>query len=110
MASYHVFFGVCNFVLALATAVLGFSEKMIFALYANPDRHPVYRANERRARRSNRRLYSFRRDKQYQNYAAEGLFGNFLGVLCVFYGSLVVYMVTKPEFKRHPTPEYEPLL
>lgn len=52
----------------------------------------------------------FRRDKEYQNYAAEGLFGNCLCVLCVFYGGLVVYMVTKPEFRRCPTPEYEPLL
>lgn len=30
---YHVFFGIFNFALAIATSVLGFSEKLIFALY-----------------------------------------------------------------------------
>lgn len=30
---YHVFFGILNFVLAILTSVLGFSEKLIFALY-----------------------------------------------------------------------------
>lgn len=33
------------------------------------------------------------------------MFGNFLGILCIVYGGLVVYMVTKPEYKRHPKPE-----
>jgi len=30
---YHVFFGISNFVLAVATVVLGFCEKIIFSLY-----------------------------------------------------------------------------
>lgn len=33
VAPYHVFFGVFSFILAVMTAVLGFSEKLIFALY-----------------------------------------------------------------------------
>lgn len=45
------------------------------------------------------------RDKEYKNFPKEGLFGNFLGVLCVLYGGLIVYMVTKPEYKRFPKPE-----
>lgn len=45
------------------------------------------------------------RKDNYRTYPKEGLFGNFLGLLCVFYGGLVVFMVTKPEFKRQPKPE-----
>jgi len=33
LAPYHVFFGISIFILAVATAVLGFCEKIIFALY-----------------------------------------------------------------------------
>lgn len=45
------------------------------------------------------------RDKEYKHYPKEGLFGNFLGVLCIVYCGIVVYMVTQPEYKRHPKPE-----
>jgi len=30
---YHGFFGVFNFILAIATSLLGFGEKLIFVLY-----------------------------------------------------------------------------
>jgi len=30
---YHIYFGVFTFVLAIATSVLGFGEKLIFSLY-----------------------------------------------------------------------------
>ncbi|XP_022174649.1 cytochrome b561-like [Myzus persicae] len=81
LAPYHVFFGISNFVLAVATAILGFSEKIIFVL-----------------------------DKQYKLFPAEGVLGNVLGILFAFYCILVVYMITKPEFKRRPKLEYETLL
>ncbi|XP_015366777.1 PREDICTED: cytochrome b561-like [Diuraphis noxia] len=81
LAPYHVFFGISNFVLAVATVVLGFCEKIIFSL-----------------------------ENQYKKLPAEGQLANILGVLCVFYCTLVVYMVTKPEFKRRPNPEFESLL
>jgi len=29
---YHIFFGIFNFILAVATSVLGFGEKLIFTL------------------------------------------------------------------------------
>ncbi|KAL4113101.1 hypothetical protein QTP88_016787 [Uroleucon formosanum] len=81
LAPYHVFFGIAIFILAVATAVLGVCEKIIFSL-----------------------------DKQYKLLPTEGVLGNILGILCVFYCLLVVYMVTKPEFKRNPRQEYENLL
>lgn len=30
---YHIYFGVLNFALAIATSILGFGEKLIFVLY-----------------------------------------------------------------------------
>lgn len=56
------------------------------------------------------KFHYFYRDKQYKLLPTEGVLGNILGILCVFYCLLVVYMVTKPEFKRNPRLEYENLL
>ncbi|XP_026818107.1 cytochrome b561-like [Rhopalosiphum maidis] len=81
LAPYHVFFGISIFTLAIATAVLGFCEKIIFSL-----------------------------SNKYKLFPAEGVLGNILGIFCVFYCVLVVYMITKPEFKRRPKLEYETLL
>lgn len=39
---YHIFFGVFNFVLAVATSVLGFGEKLIFKLYVIFQYNHVY--------------------------------------------------------------------
>lgn len=94
---YHIFFGVFNFILAIATSVLGFGEKLIFVLY-------VFKWNY-----VNDILLTINlllnREQEYKNYPKEGMFVNFLGLLFIFYGGLVVFMVTKPEFKREPKPE-----
>lgn len=50
-------------------------------------------------------MFCFFRGTTYKEYPKEGLFGNFLGILFVVYAGLVVYMVTKPEYKRQPKPE-----
>lgn len=47
----------------------------------------------------------FNRGKDYKDFPNEGLFGNFIGLLFIVFGVLVVFMVTKPEYKRHPKPE-----
>lgn len=47
----------------------------------------------------------FYRKDEYSHFPKEGMLGNFLGILCVVYGALIVYMVTKPEYKRSPKPE-----
>lgn len=100
LAPYHVFFGISIFILAVATAVLGFCEKIIFALYVLF----IFWLNV------SLQFHYFYRDKQYKLLPAEGVLGNILGILCVFYCLLVVYMITKPEFKRRPKLEYETLL
>jgi len=51
------------------------------------------------------KTFSLYRSTGYQQYPKEGLLGNFLGLLCVVYGGLVVYMVTKPNYKRLPKAE-----
>jgi len=102
LAPYHLFFGISIFVLAVATAVLGFCEKIIFSLYVLF----IFDVVVGRLLQ----FHYFYRDKQYKLLPAEGVLGNILGLLCVFYCLLVVYMVTKPEFKRRPKLEYETLL
>ncbi|XP_025195545.1 cytochrome b561-like [Melanaphis sacchari] len=81
LAPYHVFFGISIFTLAVATSVLGFTEKIIFAL-----------------------------DDKYKLLPLDAVLGNILGIVCVLYCILVVYMITKPEFKRSPKLEYETLI
>ncbi|VVC39777.1 Hypothetical protein CINCED_3A013070 [Cinara cedri] len=78
---YHVFFGVFNFALVIATSLLGLCEKLIFSL-----------------------------KDEYRTFPNEGLFGNFIGLLFMVFGGLVVFMVTKPEYKRHSKPEDSMLL
>ncbi|XP_050434682.1 transmembrane ascorbate-dependent reductase CYB561-like isoform X2 [Adelges cooleyi] len=78
---YHVFIGVLTFGLAIATSILGVSEKTIFAL-----------------------------DRKYKDLPTEALLSNSLGILIAIYGGLVVYLVTKPDYKRVPKPENGVLL
>lgn len=104
---YHVFFGVFNFALAVATSVLGFGEKLIFTLYVFYCWKYIVLLNG-----MSLIIYVFFSiyRKDYSDFPNEGLFGNFLGILCVVFGGLVVYLVTKPEYKRHPKPESGVLL
>lgn len=95
---YHIFFGIFNFILAIATSVLGLCEKLIFALYVFTNDKYI----------NDILLITnvlLNRDKEYKNFPKEGMFGNFLSLLFILYGGLAVYLVTKPEFKRAPKPE-----
>ncbi|XP_066996757.1 transmembrane ascorbate-dependent reductase CYB561 [Anabrus simplex] len=76
----HVFFGLMGFVCSLVAALLGLLEKAHWAV------------------------------KDYKDLPPEGLLVNFIGVILMVFGSLVVYLVTEPQFKRHPRPEDEILL
>lgn len=77
----HIFFGVLGFVCSVIAALLGLLEKAHWVL----------------------------KDK-YQELPAEGLLVNFIGIILVVFGSLVVYLVTEPQYKRQPRPEDEILL
>lgn len=82
-ASYmpiHTSFGIMIFVLACSTSLLGITEKLIFAL------------------------------KTYSKRDPEGVMANWIGVLIIVFGVLVVYLATNYKYKRLPRPEDEMLL
>jgi cytochrome b-561 len=78
----HIFFGLLGFILAIATCLLGISEKAFFAMP----------------------------DGKYGQLPSQALLVNAIGLLTALYGSLVVYLVTEPSYKRQPLPEDQMLL
>jgi cytochrome b-561 len=78
----HIFFGLLGFVMAIATCLLGISEKAFFAMP----------------------------DGKYGTMPSQALLVNSIGLLIGLYGSLVVYIVTEPSYKREPLPEDQMLL
>jgi len=71
----HIYFGLFGFVLAIASALMGLTEKAIFSI------------------------------KGYSDLPTSGVMANMCGVLYVIFGGLVVYLVTEPSYKRQPIPE-----
>uniref|UniRef100_A0A3B3U6X7 Transmembrane ascorbate-dependent reductase CYB561 n=1 Tax=Poecilia latipinna TaxID=48699 RepID=A0A3B3U6X7_9TELE len=45
----------------------------------------------------------------YSLFAPEGVLANMLGILLLFYGVLLVYLITREEYRRPPNPEEESL-
>nr|CAD7266488.1 unnamed protein product [Timema shepardi] len=80
MMPVHIFFGLFAFVLSVATALIGLTEKAIFVR------------------------------KDYADLPSEGLLINFIGIVLVVFATLVIYIVTESRFKRHSRPEDEILL
>lgn len=103
---YHVFFGVLTFALSVVTSVLGFSEKIIFALYVMQLLSlKAYKRNINTIANSNNIVFPKRRNQQHEHIMSmEGLFLNFVSLMLMFYGVLVVHLLIKPEYKRLPKP------
>lgn len=78
----HIFFGLFGFVLAIASSLMGLSEKAFFAMP----------------------------DNKYSEFPNQALLVNCIGLLITLYGTLVVYMVTEPNYKREQLPEDTMLL
>lgn len=76
----HVYFGVLGFVCAVASSIMGILEKNIFNV------------------------------KKYSSFDSETWLVNILGLVLLIFGSLVVYLVSEPRYKRQPRPEDEILL
>lgn len=76
----HIYFGLFGFVLAIASAVMGITEKAIFSI------------------------------PNYSSLPSSGVTVNLCGVLFVVFGGLVVYLATNPAYKRKPLPEDTALL
>ncbi|XP_069472298.1 plasma membrane ascorbate-dependent reductase CYBRD1 isoform X1 [Ambystoma mexicanum] len=68
----HTFSGIFIFGAVIATALMGFTEKLIFAL-KNPS---------------------------YSTSPPEAIFVNTLGILILLFGGFVLWMVTRPQWKR----------
>ncbi|XP_015043427.1 cytochrome b reductase 1 isoform X2 [Drosophila miranda] len=82
MMPLHIYFGLFGFVLAIASAVMGLTEKAIFAITSPP----------------------------YSTLPPAGILANVIGVLYVVFGALVVYLATEPSYRRKPIPEDTALL
>ncbi|XP_055373336.1 plasma membrane ascorbate-dependent reductase CYBRD1 isoform X2 [Condylostylus longicornis] len=78
---FHVYFGLFGFVLAIASALMGLTEKAIFSM-----------------------------SKSYANLPNSGLILNVIGVLMAVFGGMVVYLASEPSYKRRPLPEDAMLL
>ncbi|XP_043649878.1 plasma membrane ascorbate-dependent reductase CYBRD1 isoform X1 [Drosophila teissieri] len=82
MMPLHIYFGLFGFVLAIASALMGITEKAIFAI----------------------------KTPAYSTLPPAGVLANVIGVLYVVFGALVVYLATDPAYKRKPIPEDTALL
>ncbi|XP_022304568.2 putative transmembrane ascorbate-dependent reductase CYB561 homolog [Crassostrea virginica] len=78
---HHVFWGLAILCLAAASAVTGMTEKALFT--------------------------DFYSSFKYSSFGMETYIINFLGVTIVSLVALVVYVVSRPEYKRQPSPEEE---
>ncbi|KAL8586024.1 hypothetical protein ACOMHN_045410 [Nucella lapillus] len=74
---YHRFWGAALLAMAGATALMGITEKAIFKMMG----------------------------AKWAWGGSEGTVINFLGVFIIAFVVLVIYLVTKPEYKRPPAPE-----
>ncbi|KAK7500796.1 hypothetical protein BaRGS_00008040 [Batillaria attramentaria] len=73
---YHRFWGATLLVLAAATALMGITETAIFHF-----------------------------KEEYATKSAQSILANFLGVFIIAFVVLVVYLVTKQDYRRPPAPE-----
>lgn len=76
----HVFGGVVLLVMAIGCSLLGITEKLLFSIMPT-----------------------------YSTFPSEGVLANVLGLLLVVFGVVMVYIITKEEFRRPPNPEEEAL-
>ncbi|XP_024417349.2 plasma membrane ascorbate-dependent reductase CYBRD1 [Desmodus rotundus] len=72
----HVYSGILIFATVIATALMGVTEKLIFALKNPP----------------------------YTTLPPEGVFANILGLLILVFGALICWIVTRPQWKRPKEP------
>lgn len=76
----HIFFGMGLLVTSIATCLLGLTEKVLFSI---PD--------------------------QYSQLPPEGVLINVLGLLLVAFGMVIVYILTREEWRRPALPEEQAL-
>jgi cytochrome b-561 len=91
----HIFFGLCGFILSIAAALLGLSEKAFFTMWVI--RLPIIFKIEK---------FQFSLSSpDYSQLPPAGLLVNCIGVCFVVFGGMVVYLTTEGSYKRHALPE-----
>lgn len=78
--SQHVFFGAAVFLLSVGTALLGLKEALLFSL-----------------------------GTRYSTFEPEGVLANVLGLLLAAFGLVVLYILTRADWKRPPQAEEQAL-
>jgi len=78
----HTSFGILIFVMACATSLTGITEKLLFTF----------------------------KKGEYGQRAPEGVMANWIGILIILFGTLVVYLATNIQYKRLQRPEDSLLL
>lgn len=76
----HVFCGVLLLLMAILSCLLGITEKLLFSIMST-----------------------------YSQFSAEGVLANCLGLILVCFGVLMIFIITKEEYRRPPHPEEEAL-
>lgn len=99
----HIYFGLFGFVLAIASALMGITEKAIFSMWVVCSTYAPLFGQLTKFVQS---FYS----SDYSSFSSAGVMGNCLGSLYVIFGALVVYLVTEGSYKRKPLPEDAVLL
>lgn len=84
---HHVFWGIAILAMAGGTALMGITEKALFLMLAHKPDQPAA--------------------LDYSSKPPEGILMNCLGVVIVTLVTLVIYIVTRPEYKREPSPDEE---
>ncbi|XP_055910959.1 plasma membrane ascorbate-dependent reductase CYBRD1 isoform X2 [Eupeodes corollae] len=79
---FHIYFGLFGFVLSIASCLTGLTEKAFFSMP----------------------------NGAYSALPTSGVMVNFMGILMVVFGALVMYLSTEPKYKRRPIPEDAVLL
>lgn len=76
----HVFCGAVLLQMSIGTCLLGITEKLLFSIMST-----------------------------YSQFSAEGMLANSLGAVLVCFGVVMLFIITKEEYKRPPHPEEEAL-
>lgn len=99
---YHIFFGMTGFVLAIAAALLGLSEKatlyvcIFIHIFRPSNLFFSFLFSSFEIDNCSRKLFTL---------SQEGLIVNMLGVLIAVFAILVIYLTTHRNYKRQPLPE-----
>jgi cytochrome b-561 len=96
---HHRFWGVAIFVLCCTAALMGITEKAFFSL---PKYLLLFFFSESNLQNLYKNELDLNQSGQYSQLPGEGVLINLFGFTIMIYGILVVYLVSREEYKRPP--------